>query len=107
MGVGALLGSPVGALVLLLIYALLVGPIGDLIMTGLTEGSYLAGFLPNGSANGLTGATASQVLFGQVAGPGPRRGRRDRRRAAVDGFEQVVAARRGAPGAFALWISPG
>ncbi len=66
LGVGALMGSPVGALVILLIYSLIVGPIGDLVMTGLTEGSYLAGFLPNGSANGLTGATASQVLAGQV-----------------------------------------
>ena len=73
MGVGALLGSPVGTLVLLLIYALLVGPVGELILTGVTEGSHIAGFLPNGSANGLTGSTATSVLFDQAQNlPGVR-----------------------------------
>jgi ABC-2 type transport system permease protein len=106
LGVGALLGSPVGALVLLLIYSLIVGPIGDLVMTGLTEGSYLAGFLPNGSANGLTGATASQVLFTQVEDLILNAGgvvNDDQR----EGFEEVVRALAGAPGALALWISAG
>jgi ABC-2 type transport system permease protein len=104
LGVGALMGSPVGALVVLLIYSLIVGPIGDLVMTGLTEGSYLAGFLPNGSANGLTGATASQVLAGQVidlvtnaGGTVDTEGRED--------FEQVVRGIAGAPGALSLWLS--
>jgi ABC-2 type transport system permease protein len=104
LGVGALLGSPVGALVILLIYSLIVGPIGDLVMTGLTEGSYLAGFLPNGSANGLTGATASQVLAGQVidlvqnaGGTVDTEGREQ--------FEQVVRGIAGAPGALTLWLS--
>ncbi len=104
LGVGALLGSPVGALVILLIYSLIVGPIGDLVMTGLTEGSYLAGFLPNGSANGLTGATASQVLSAQVidlvqnaGGTVDTEGREE--------FEQVVRGIAGAPGALSLWLS--
>ena len=104
LGVGALLGSPVGALVILLIYSLIVGPIGDLVMTGLTEGSYLAGFLPNGSANGLTGATASQILSGQVidlvtnaGGTVDSEGREQ--------FEQVVRGIAGAPGALTLWLS--
>lgn len=104
LGVGALMGSPVGALVILLIYSLIVGPIGDLVMTGLTEGSYLAGFLPNGSANGLTGATASQVLAGQVidlvqnaGGTVDDEGREQ--------FEQVVRGIAGAPGALTLWLS--
>jgi ABC-2 type transport system permease protein len=104
LGVGALMGSPVGALVILLIYSLIVGPIGDLVMTGLTEGSYLAGFLPNGSANGLTGATASQVLAGQVidlvqnaGGTVDTEGREQ--------FEQVVRGIAGAPGALTLWLS--
>lgn len=104
LGVGALMGSPVGALVVLLIYSLIVGPIGDLVMTGLTEGSYLAGFLPNGSANGLTGATASQVLSAQVVdliqnagGTVDSEGREE--------FEQVVRGIAGAPGALSLWLS--
>ncbi|MFI7675369.1 ABC transporter permease subunit [Actinophytocola sp. NPDC049390] len=104
LGVGALMGSPVGALVILLIYSLIVGPIGDLVMTGLTEGSYLAGFLPNGSANGLTGATASQVLSAQVidlvqnaGGTVDTEGREE--------FEQVVRGIAGAPGALTLWLS--
>lgn len=104
LGVGALLGSPVGALVILLIYSLIVGPIGDLVMTGLTEGSYLAGFLPNGSANGLTGATASQILSAQVidlvtnaGGTVDTDGREQ--------FEQVVRGIAGAPGALTLWLS--
>ncbi len=104
LGVGALMGSPVGALVVLLIYSLIVGPIGDLVMTGLTEGSYLAGFLPNGSANGLTGATASQVLATQVidlvqnaGGTVDTEGREQ--------FEQVVRGIAGAPGALTLWLS--
>lgn len=104
LGVGALLGSPVGALVILLIYSLIVGPIGDLVMTGLTEGSYLAGFLPNGSANGLTGATASQILSAQVidlvtnaGGTVDNDGREQ--------FEQVVRGIAGAPGALTLWLS--
>jgi ABC-2 type transport system permease protein len=104
LGVGALMGSPVGALVILLIYSLIIGPIGDLVMTGLTEGSYLAGFLPNGSANGLTGATASQVLAGQVidlvqgaGGVVDADGREQ--------FEYVVRSIAGAPGALTLWLS--
>jgi ABC-2 type transport system permease protein len=102
MGVGALLGSPVGTLVLLLIYALIVGPFGELILTGVTNGSHVAGFMPNGSANGLTGSTATALLFdqaqnlagGQFIPPD-----------AKDNFEQVFRAFTGAPGAFALWVS--
>ena len=101
MGVGALLGSPVGTLVLLLIYALLVGPVGELILTGVTEGSHIAGFLPNGSANGLTGSTATSLLFDQAQNlPGvliTEEGKNN--------FEQFFRAATGAPGAFAIWVS--
>jgi ABC-2 type transport system permease protein len=104
LGLGALMGSPVGALVILLIYSLLVGPLGDIVLTATTEGSYLAGFLPNGSANGLTGSTASQVLATQVidlitnaGGVVDTDGREQ--------FEQVVRAIAGAPGALTLWLS--
>ncbi len=102
MGVGALLGSPVGTLVLLLIYALLVGPVGELILTGVTNGSHIAGFMPNGSANGLTGSTATSLLFdqaqnllsGQIISAD-----------AKSNFEQAFRTFTGAPGAFALWVS--
>jgi ABC-2 type transport system permease protein len=102
MGVGALLGSPVGTLVLLLIYALVVGPLSELILTGVTNGSHVAGFMPNGSANGLTGSTASFLLLDQVQQIAPGRPIPDDVR---DGFEQFLRALTGAPGAFALWIS--
>jgi ABC-2 type transport system permease protein len=101
MGVGALLGSPVGTLVLLLIYALLVGPVGELILTGVTNGSHIAGFLPNGSANGLTGSTATSVLFDQAQNlPGVQITDEGK-----NNFEQFFRAATGAPGAFAIWVS--
>jgi ABC-2 type transport system permease protein len=102
MGVGALLGSPVGTLVILLIYALIVGPLGELILTGVTEGSHIAGFMPNGSANGLTGSTATALLFDQAQ---QLAGGRLISAETKDDFEQVFRAFTGAPGAFALWIS--
>ncbi len=102
MGVGALLGSPVGALVILLIYALIVGPIGELILTGVTEGSHIAGFLPNGSANGLTGSTATALLFDQAQ---QLAGGQLISESSKDEFDQLFRALTGAPGAFALWIS--
>jgi ABC-2 type transport system permease protein len=102
MGVGALLGSPVGALVILLIYALIVGPIGELILTGITEGSHIAGFLPNGSANGLTGSTATALLFDQAQ---QLAGGQLISESTKDDFEQLFRALTGAPGAFALWVS--
>jgi ABC-2 type transport system permease protein len=103
MGVGALLGSPVGALVLLLIYAALVGPLGELVLFGVTNGSHLTGFLPNGSANGMTGATASELLFGQVqdlVGNSAVLAQAD-----TDTFDAAVRFAAGAPGAFSLWVS--
>jgi ABC-2 type transport system permease protein len=103
MGVGALLGSPVGTLVLLLVYALLVGPFGELILTGVTEGSHLAGWLPNGSANGLTGATASALLFGQVQDLVSNS--EIISQSAIDEFEQAVRLAAGAPGAYSLLVS--
>jgi ABC-2 type transport system permease protein len=102
MGVGALLGSPVGTLVLLLIYALIVGPFGELILTGVTDGSHVAGFLPNGSANGLTGSTATALLFDQAQHLSNGRFIPPD---AKDSFEQAFRAFTGAPGAFALWVS--
>lgn len=101
MGVGALFGSPVGTLVTLLIYALLVGPVGELILFNATEGSHVSGVLPNGSANGLTGSTATQLLFDQAQSLVGSRISDD----AQETFETFFRALTGAPGAFALWIS--
>jgi ABC-2 type transport system permease protein len=100
MGVGALLGSTVGTLVLLLVYAALVGPVSELILTGATEGSHVAGWMPNGSANGLTGSTATALLLSEFQDlvailPADQ----------VDEFNQVVRVLAGAPGAYSLWVS--
>ncbi len=103
MGVGALLGSPVGALVILLVYASFVGPVGELILFGVTEGSHLTGWMPNGSANGLTGATASDVLFSQVqeiVGNNAVLAQAD-----IEDFDMAVRFAAGAPGAYSLWVS--
>jgi ABC-2 type transport system permease protein len=101
MGVGALLGSPVGTLVILLIYAALVGPVSELILTVSSEGSNIAGLMPNGSANGLTGSTAAELLFNQIQdlfGGSPTAGQRE-------DFDTIARAAAGAPGAFSMWIS--
>lgn len=101
MGVGALLGSPVATLVILLLYAALVGPVAELIITVSTEGSNIAGVMPNGSANGLTGSTAAQLLFDQIqalVGEAPTPEQRE-------DFDTIARAGAGAPGAFSLWVS--
>lgn len=105
MGVGALLGSPVAALIILLIYAALVGPLSELILTGVTNGSHIAGFLPNGSANGLTGSTASSLLFQQLQDILQLNGQSLIPADETDDFNQVVRLAAGAPGAFSLWVS--
>jgi ABC-2 type transport system permease protein len=106
MGVGALLGSPVAALLVLLLYAGLVGPVSEFVITGASNYSNIAGLLPNGSANGLTGSTATELLFQQakdmVAASGQANLITDN---VVDGFNQVVRFAAGAPGAFAMWLS--
>ncbi|HET9138202.1 ABC transporter permease subunit [Actinophytocola sp.] len=103
MGVGALLGSPVATVILLLVYALVVGPFGELILAGLTDNNHVIGFLPNGSANGLTGSTASALLFGQVQDlvAGSQVISQD----AVESFDEAVRFAAGAPGAFSLLVS--
>jgi ABC-2 type transport system permease protein len=103
MGVGALLGSPVAALVILLIYASFVGPVGELIVFGVSNGSHLTGWLPNGSANGLTGATASDVLFGQVQDIVGNNA--VLAQANIEDFDAGVRFAAGAPGAYSLWVS--
>lgn len=105
LGVGALIGSPVGTIVILLIYGLVIGPFGELVLFSMTEGSNLPGFLPNGSANGLTGSTGSALLFDQIQTLVLDRGGSlvgDEEREA---FDQAVRAVAGAPGALSLWLS--
>lgn len=61
LGVGALLGSTTGSVVLLLIYAVIAEPIVALFLH-----NHVVGFLPNGSADGITGSTAAQILVDQL-----------------------------------------
>lgn len=105
MGVGALLGSPVAALLVLTLYAGLIGPVSELIITS-ASGSNIAGLMPNGSANGLTGSTATELLFQQVSDAVAASGQADLiTDRVVDGFNDAVRFAAGAPGAFALWLS--
>ncbi|MGH3949815.1 MAG: ABC transporter permease [Pseudonocardiaceae bacterium] len=106
IGVGALIGSPVGSLVLLLIYALLVGPVSELLLAGLAEGgTSIAGWLPNGSANGLTGSTAANVIVGQIQDIANSTGAGLIPADIVEPFEEAVRWAAGAPGALTLWAS--
>ncbi|GAA4438663.1 hypothetical protein ACFQV2_33015 [Actinokineospora soli] len=105
LGVGALIGSPVGTLVLLLIYALIIGPVGEVVLMATTEWINLPGVLPNGSANGMTGSTASALLFDQVQTLVLEAGGRVATEKEQENFEQVVRVIAGAPGAFAPLIS--
>lgn len=101
MGVGALLGSPVAALLVLLLYAGLVGPVAELLITVSNPELHIAGVMPNGSANGLTGSTAAQLLFDQIqalVGSSPNAEEREQ-------FDTIARAGAGAPGAFSMWIS--
>jgi ABC-2 type transport system permease protein len=61
LGVGALLGSTTGSVVLLVLYAVIAEPIVALVLH-----NRVAGFLPNGSADGLTGSTAGQIIIDQL-----------------------------------------
>jgi ABC-2 type transport system permease protein len=61
LGVGALLGSTTGSIVLLLIYAVIAEPILALVLH-----NHVAGALPNGSADGMTGSTAAQIIVDQL-----------------------------------------
>jgi ABC-2 type transport system permease protein len=101
MGVGALLGSPVAALLVLLLYAGLVGPVAELLITAQNPDLHLAGVMPNGSANGLTGSTAAQLLYDQIQNivdSTPTQTEREQ-------FDTIARAGAGAPGAFAMWLS--
>ncbi|WP_026426190.1 ABC transporter permease subunit [Actinokineospora inagensis] len=105
LGVGALMGSTTGAVVLLLVYALIIGPFGEVVIAGVTNAPHLAGILPNGSANGLTGSTAASLLSDQIKTMVLDRGGVIRDQDAINNLEEGVRVVAGAPGAFSLWIS--
>ncbi len=105
LGVGALIGSPVGALVILLVYGLLVGPFGELVLFSVSEGSNIPGFLPNGAANGLTSSTAGALLFDQIQSLVLARGGALADASDQQTFEEFARIIAGAPGSFSLWLS--
>ncbi|HVK24994.1 MAG TPA: hypothetical protein VM677_26850 [Actinokineospora sp.] len=105
LGVGALIGSPVGTLVILLIYTLIVGPLGEIALFTTTGGSHAPGFMPNGSANGMTGSTASVLLFDQIQALILDRGGQVVDDDVREGFQQFISVVAGAHGAFSLWLS--
>ena len=61
LGFGALLGSPIGSVLILAIYTIAIEPVLDLVLH-----NTVAGILPNGAADGVTGATAGQILIDQL-----------------------------------------
>src|SRR6202000_2515212 len=96
LGVGALLGSTTGTIVLLVIYAVTAEPIIDLFFRG-----HIAGILPNGAADGLTGSTAAKIILNGLHSPTllelPQEG--------FSAFQAVVRVAAGAIGAFDWWAS--
>jgi ABC-2 type transport system permease protein len=96
LGVGSLLGSTTGSIVLLLIYSVIAEPIVDLLVRG-----HVAGVLPNGSADGLTGSTASQIILSNLHSPTLLELPQD----IHDAFVSVVRVMSGAIGAFDWWAS--
>ncbi|WP_156756654.1 hypothetical protein [Actinokineospora pegani] len=106
LGFGALIGSPVGAVLVLLGYVLVVGPVLETVLTFNEDPSValIAGALPGGAGNGITGGTVVSILLDQVQGL-----------AAVDGTvisearldlaRLVLTLVAGSPGAFAGWLS--
>ncbi|MCP2168034.1 ABC transporter permease [Goodfellowiella coeruleoviolacea] len=66
VGVGALLGSTVGTTLLLTLYMLLAENL--LVLWLSTYMPYIGGFLPNGSASGLTGSIAASVFLENATG---------------------------------------
>lgn len=97
LGVGALLGSTTGSIVLLLIYTIVAEPILDLFLH-----NHVAGSLPNGAADGLTGSTAAQIIIdrfqsSQIIGLAGQSG--------YDAFVALIRVAAGAIGSFAWWAS--
>jgi ABC-2 type transport system permease protein len=95
MGVGALFGSPIASIISLLLYTLLVeNIIGTLLPYN------WPGILINGSADGLTGSVASQLVVAKVPNIGGLMTGE-----AQQLFADLIRTGAGARGAFDWWIS--
>jgi ABC-2 type transport system permease protein len=91
VGVGALLGNVVATTTVLIFYMLVIEN-GIALLLAVREVPGIIGFLPNGSADGITGSVASAVFLA-AAGPVP---------------DEIVEGARvlsGAMGAFDWWLS--
>jgi ABC-2 type transport system permease protein len=95
MGVGALFGSPIASIISLLLYTLLVEN-----LIGLALPDHWPGILINGSANGLTGSVASQLVVDKVPNIGALMTGE-----AQELFTNLIRTAAGAGGAFDWWIS--
>jgi ABC-2 type transport system permease protein len=96
LGVGALLGSTTGSIVLLVIYSVVAEPIIDLAVRG-----HIAGILPNGAADGLTGSTAAKIILNNLHSTTLLELPQD----VFSAFQSVVRIAAGAIGAFDWWAS--
>ncbi|MEV6602588.1 hypothetical protein [Kutzneria sp. NPDC051319] len=95
MGVGALFGSPIASIISLLLYTLLV----ENLIGSLLPGNW-PGILINGSADGLTGSVASQLVVAKVPNIGGLMTGE-----AQTLFSDLIRTAAGARGAFDWWIS--
>lgn len=103
LGVGALIGSPVGTVVALLIYGLVIGPVSDIAFTTIADGEpNIAGALPNGAANGLTGATAADNIADEVQ---DAVGNAPLPPGLIEDIQDVGRLAAGGLGSFGLWAS--
>ncbi|WP_424189273.1 hypothetical protein ACOBQX_12405 [Actinokineospora sp. G85] len=106
LGFGALIGSPVGAVLVLLGYVLVVGPVLETVLTLNEDPSValIAGALPGGAGNGITGGTVVSILLDQVQGLAAIEGTviSETR---IDLARLVLSLVAGSPGAFAGWLS--
>lgn len=96
LGVGALLGSTTASIVLLTIYAVIAEPLIDLFVH-----NHIAGALPNGSADGLTGSTAAQIIINDLHSPFLDR----LTQTDLDALYNVIRVAAGALGAYNWWSS--
>ncbi|MBV9847530.1 MAG: ABC transporter permease subunit [Kutzneria sp.] len=106
LGVGAIVGNTVATLITLLVYTLLVENVIGLLLGFQLPDSRLPGVLVNGSADGMTGATAARLIVDKLAALyqssnlGEVISASDRQR-----VTDLVAAAAGARGAFDWWAS--
>jgi ABC-2 type transport system permease protein len=91
VGIGALLGNVAGTTVVLILYMLIIENGVQLVLAA-RDVPEIIGFLPNGSANGITGSVASALA---LAGTGP----------VPNDLVEMTRLVGGALGAFDWWLS--